>query len=87
MLFRSLARAVAEHARRYPGREKEVFEFFQQNAEAREQLRAPVFEDKVVDFVMQMASVTTTEVDAATLLRDPDEDDEAPEDAAATPTT
>ena len=82
-----LARAVAEHARRYPGREREVFEFFQQNAEAREQLRAPVFEDKVVDFILQMASVTTAEVDAATLLREPDEDDESPEDAAATSTT
>jgi len=69
-----LARAVADQARRYPGQEKEVFEFFQQNAEAREQLRAPVFEDKVVDFILQIAPVNTKEVTPEELMRDPDED-------------
>jgi len=78
-----LARAVADQARRYPGQEKEVFEFFQQNAQAREQLRAPVFEDKVVDFILQMAPVTTREVGAEALMRDPDEDDDAAPDAEA----
>jgi len=79
-----LARAVADQARRYPGQEKEVFEFFQQNAEAREQLRAPVFEDKVIDFILQIAPVTTKEVSAEELMRDPDEDTAA--DAATTTT-
>ncbi len=73
-----LARAVAEQARRYPGKEKEVFEFFQQNAEAREQLRAPLFEDKVVDFMLQMAQVTTVDVTPEALMREPDADDVAP---------
>jgi trigger factor len=81
-----LARAVAEQARRYPGQEKEVFEFFQKNAEAREQLRAPVFEDKVVDFILQIAPVETKEVSAEELLRDPDEDAPAADGAAATTT-
>ena len=79
-----LARAVADQARRYPGQEKEVFEFFQKNAEAREQLRAPVFEDKVVDFILQIAPVTTTEVSAEELMRDPDEDASAAEAATTT---
>jgi len=78
-----LARAVADQARRYPGQEKEVFEFFQQNAEAREQLRAPVFEDKVIDFILQIAPVTTKEVSAEELMRDPEED-AAGADAATT---
>jgi trigger factor len=79
-----LARAVAEQARRYPGQEKEVFEFFQKNAEAREQLRAPVFEDKVVDFILQIAPVTTTEVSAEEVMRDPDEDAATTEAATTT---
>ncbi|NBB70247.1 MAG: trigger factor [Alphaproteobacteria bacterium] len=78
-----LARAVADQARRYPGQEKEVFEFFQQNAEAREQLRAPVFEDKVIDFILQIAPVTTKEVSTEELMRDPEED-AAGADAATT---
>ncbi len=75
-----LARAVAMQARRYPGKEREVFEFFQNNAEARQQLRAPLFEDKVVDFIMQIAQVTTKEVTPEELMRDPDETeaDDAP---------
>ncbi|MFW5680719.1 MAG: trigger factor [Pseudomonadota bacterium] len=71
-----LARAVAMQARRYPGKEREVFEFFQNNPEAREQLRAPIFEDKVVDFILEIAEVTTKEVTAEELMRDPDEDSE-----------
>jgi trigger factor len=82
-----LARAVADQARRYPGQEKEVFEFFQQNAEAREQLRAPVFEDKVVDFILQIAPVTTTEVSPEELMRDPDDEEPAASDAATATTT
>ncbi|MFP4126291.1 MAG: trigger factor [Alphaproteobacteria bacterium] len=79
-----LARAVADQARRYPGQEKEVFEFFQKNAEAREQLRAPVFEDKVVDFILQIAPVNTKDVTPEELMRDPDED-ASPSDAETTP--
>ncbi len=82
-----LARAVAEQARRYPGREREVFEFFQENAEAREQLRAPLFEDKVVDFILQMAQVTTKDVTPEELMRDPDDEDQrvAPAEEAQQP--
>ncbi|MGF1477771.1 MAG: trigger factor [Geminicoccaceae bacterium] len=70
-----LAQAVAQQARRYPGQEKEVFEFFQNNAQAREQIRAPLFEDKVVDFILQMAKVDDRTVTPEELMRDPDEED------------
>jgi len=55
-------RRVIEEARRYPGQEAQVFEFYQKNEEARAQLRAPIFEEKVVDFVIAQAKVTEKSV-------------------------
>lgn len=51
-------RRVIEEARRFPGQEAQVFEYFQNNEEARAQLRAPIFEEKVVDFVIEQADLT-----------------------------
>jgi trigger factor len=51
-------RAMAEEARRHPGEEQKVFQFLQQNREAQESIRAPLFEDKVVDFIVEMANVS-----------------------------
>ncbi len=45
-------------ARQYPGQERQFFEFVQQNQQMQQQLRAPLFEDKVVDYVFELASVT-----------------------------
>jgi len=50
-----LNRAVAMEARKHPGQEREVFEYFQKSPEAMANLRAPIFEDKVVDFIVEMA--------------------------------
>ena len=55
-------KAMMEQARQYPGQERQFFEFIQQNAAAQQQLRAPLFEDKVVDFVFEMSTVTEKEV-------------------------
>ena len=55
-------RRVIEEARRYPGQEQQVFEFYQKNEEARMQLRAPIFEEKVVDYIIEQADVTEKEV-------------------------
>ena len=55
-------RQVIEEARKYPGQEQQVFEFFQKNDEARMQLRAPIFEEKVVDYIVEKADVTEKEV-------------------------
>lgn len=70
-------RAVMTEAQRYPGQERQVFEFFQNNANARATLRAPIFEDKTVDFVIEMAKVSDRSVSRDELLKEPDEDDKA----------
>lgn len=53
-----ITRAMIEQARRFPGQERQVMEYFQKNPEAANGLRAPIFEDKVVDFITEMADVT-----------------------------
>ena len=73
--------AVLDQARRYPGQEQKVLDFFKNTPQALEQLRAPLYEDKVVDFILQLASVTDQPMTPEELMRDPD--DEA--DAAAGP--
>ena len=57
-----MTQAIMNQARQYPGQEREFFEFIQKNQAAQQQLRAPLFEDKVVDFVFEMAEVTDKEV-------------------------
>ncbi|MBM3488830.1 MAG: trigger factor [Alphaproteobacteria bacterium] len=68
-----LNRAIAEQARRFPGQEQRVFQFYQQNQEAQTQLKAPILEDKVCDFILEMAKVSEREVALEELLREPDE--------------
>ncbi|MFQ5466735.1 MAG: trigger factor [Kiloniellaceae bacterium] len=55
-------RAMMREAQRHPGHEREVFEFFQKTPEALANLRAPIFEDKVVDFVVELAKVSERKV-------------------------
>ncbi|MBS0965251.1 trigger factor [Acetobacter okinawensis] len=57
-----LGRAVRAEAMRYSGQEKEVFEFFQKNPQAAESLRGPIFENKVVDYLIELAKVTDKDV-------------------------
>jgi trigger factor len=57
-----MTQAIMNQARQYPGQEKQFFEFVQQNAQFRQQLQAPMFEDKVVDFIFESASVNEKEV-------------------------
>ena len=68
-----VSRAVIERARSMPGREKEVWEYYQKNANALAQLRAPIYEDKVVDFILELANVTEKKVTREDLYRDDDE--------------
>ncbi|MDP6690885.1 MAG: trigger factor [Alphaproteobacteria bacterium] len=68
-------RAMAEQAQRFPGQEQQIFEFYQSNPEMRAQLEAPIMEDKVVDFIVEMAQVTESKVSIEELLADPDGDD------------
>ena len=65
--------AVMEEARRYPGQEQMVFEYFQKNPEAMQQLAGPIFEDKTIDFIMEIANVTEVATDVETLYAAPEE--------------
>jgi trigger factor len=68
-----VGRAVIERARQMPGREKEVWDYYRNNANALAQLRAPIYEDKVVDFILELANVTEKKVTREDLFKDEDE--------------
>lgn len=53
-----LARAMRQEAARYPGQEQQVMEFFRKNPQAADNLRSPIFEEKVVDFMLELAKVS-----------------------------
>ncbi|PRX35410.1 trigger factor [Meinhardsimonia xiamenensis] len=57
-----MTQAVLNQARQYPGQERAFFEFVQQNPQVQQQIRAPLFEDKVVDFILELAKVEEREV-------------------------
>jgi trigger factor len=65
-----LNRAMAEEARRYPGQERKVFDFFKNNPEAQARLRAPIFEDKVIDFIVEMAKVSEKRLPPEELVKE-----------------
>ncbi|MGY8663763.1 trigger factor [Bradyrhizobium sp. UFLA05-109] len=69
-----VGRAVIERARQVPGREKEVWDYYRNNANALAQLRAPIYEDKVVDFILELANVTEKKVSREELYKDDEAD-------------
>ena len=69
-----LQQAVIREAQKYPGQEKMVFEFYQKNPQMLENLRAPLFEDKVVDILFDQAEVTEKEISIEELMKDDEED-------------
>jgi len=78
-------REMTNQARRFPGQEQQVFDFFRQNPSALAQLQAPLFEDKVVDFIIEMAEVSDRTVSREELARDPDEETETKQAAEEKP--
>ncbi|MEC8806777.1 MAG: trigger factor, partial [Pseudomonadota bacterium] len=64
----------------YPGQEQQVLEYFQQNQQAMQQLAGPIFEDKTVDFILEMANVSEVPTDVETLYAAPE--DETPKAAS-----
>tara|TARA_R110002012_G_scaffold180780_4_gene346658 strand:- start:1973 stop:3397 length:1425 start_codon:yes stop_codon:yes gene_type:complete len=67
---------VAE-AQKYPGQEQQVIEFYKNNPQALQALQGPVYEDKVVDYIVELAKVEEKTVTVEELLK-PEEEDEAP---------
>lgn len=77
-------RAILQEARRYPGQEKEVFDLYTKNESAAAQIRAPLYEEKVCDLIVEGAKVTEKTVDRAALeaaFTALEEEDQAPKAA------
>ncbi len=68
-----LRRALIERARQFPGQEKMVYEYFEKTPGALAELRAPIFEDKVVDHVLEQASLTDKKVSKDELFKQVEE--------------
>ena len=66
-------RAIMARARQFPGQEQQVFQYYASNPQAQAEIRAPLFEDKVVDFIAELAQVNDKPVDRETLFKDPDD--------------
>ncbi|MEM7213891.1 MAG: trigger factor, partial [Pseudomonadota bacterium] len=62
-----IGQAIMQQAQQFPGQEREFFEYVRGNREALEQIRAPLFEDKVVDLIVEKANVTDVSVTKADL--------------------
>ncbi len=73
-----LRRALIEQARRYPGQERFVYEYYEKNPSALVELRAPIFEDKVVDYIAGQAKPSVKKVSAEELLKSTGDEDELP---------
>ena len=74
-----LNQAITREARRHPGYERQVLDFYRQNPEAVGNLRAPIFEDKVIDFIVELAKVEERKISPQDLLSLPDPDATGPE--------
>lgn len=69
-------RAMIQEASRYPGQERQVIEFYRGNPQALANLRAPLFEEKIIDFILEMAKVSDKTVTPEELFKPIDEDGE-----------
>ena len=67
-----MTRAMRAEAARYPGQEAQVMEFFRKNPQAAENLRGPIFEEKVIDFVLELAKVSDKSVTPEELTAEPE---------------
>ena len=73
-----LKRALIEQARRYPGQERFVYEYYEKNPAALVELRAPIFEDKVVDYIAEQAKPAEKKVSVEELLKPVENADDLP---------
>lgn len=75
-----VARAIYQEASKYPGQEQQVVQFYQENVQAQANIRAPLLEDKIVDFIVEMAKVTDKTVSPEALFKEDEEEaaDEKP---------
>jgi len=69
-----VSRALLERVRQFPGQERKVYDYYRNNPQMLAEIRAPLFEDKVVDYLTELAKVTEKPVTAEVLYADPDND-------------
>ena len=69
-----VSRALLERVRQFPGQERKVYDYYRSNPQLLAELRAPIFEDKAVDYILELAKVTDTKVSPEELYADPDGD-------------
>jgi len=69
-------RAIVDQARNYPGQEQQIWDYYRKNPMALAELRSPIYEDKVVDFLLELAQVTEKPVSKEELYKEEDEDSE-----------
>ena len=69
-----VSRALLERVRQFPGQERKVYDYYRSNPQLLAELRAPIFEDKAVDYILELAKVTDTKVSSEELYADPDGD-------------
>ncbi|MCK5167890.1 MAG: trigger factor, partial [Rhodospirillaceae bacterium] len=74
-------RAIMEESKRYQGQEQAVIDYYNKNPEAVQALSGPIYEDKVVDFILELATITDKKVTTEELLAD----DDAPKESSAKP--
>ncbi len=73
-----VTQALVSRARQFPGQEKEVWEFYRKNPDRLAEIRAPVFEEKVVDHIIGLAKVTDVKVSREDLFKQDEETEEKP---------
>jgi trigger factor len=69
-----VSRALLERVKQFPGQERQVYDYYRNNPQLIAELRAPIFEDKTVDYILELAKVTETQVSPEELYADPDGD-------------
>jgi len=69
-----ISRALLERVKQFPGQERKVYDHYRNNPELLAEFRAPIFEEKTVDFILELANVTEKNVSAEELYADPDGD-------------
>jgi len=71
-----LTRAIHDQARQFPGREQQILEYYKQNPMAVAEIRSPIFEDKVIDFLLELAQVSEKPVSREQLFGEEEEEEE-----------
>ncbi|HLL27528.1 MAG TPA: trigger factor [Xanthobacteraceae bacterium] len=70
-------RAILDQARQFPGREQQVLDYYKQNPMAVAEIRSPIFEDKVIDFLLELVQVNEKQVSKEALFAEDDEEEAA----------